>query len=189
MRIQNAGIGLRKGSVDPRGTLDVVSSYAGEMEFIAHDVRGPSRRTVVVLVLLPALVLAGGYLADRHVRGTESAAVQRCAEEAHTTVQRRESRVHAMAAYVRPALYGRFPGAVGDGLLEMVSTEARAVVGTLDEARAGCAAVALLPHHSDLKQRRAACLAYLDEHAAFLSRAAADGLAVYRDSPGAGHDC
>jgi len=159
------------------------------MEFVTHDVRGPSRRTVVVVVVLAALVLAAGYLADRRVRGTESAAVERCAEEAHTTVERRESRVYAMAAYVRPALYGRFPGAVGDGLLEMVSTEARAVVGTLDEARAGCAAVAVLPHHTDLKERRAACLDFLDQHVAFLSRAAVDGLTVYRDSPGAGRDC
>jgi hypothetical protein len=159
------------------------------MEYVTHDVQGPSRRTVVILALLATLVLAACSLADRHVHGTESAAVERCAEEAHRTVKLRESRVYAMAAYVRPALYGRFPGAVGDGLLEMISTEARAVVGTLDEARAGCAAVEILPHHTELKGRRAACLDYLDAHATFLSKAADDGLTVYRDSPGAGRDC
>ena len=167
-----------------------MSSYqAGEVEFLVHDAHGPSRRTLVLVALLVATLSLTGLLVDRRVRGTETRALERCAAGAHAAVEQRESRVNAMAAYVRPALYGRFPGAVGDGLLEMVSAEAEKVAGTLDEPRRACARVDLLPHHTDLRERRAACVAYLEEHAAFLDAVSLDGLTAYRESPDPGRGC
>ena len=92
------------------------------MEFLTHDAPGPSRRLLLLVSLLAGLVLATGLLLDRHVRSTEAAAVERCADRAYAAVARQESGVGAMAAYVRPALYGHFQGAVGEGLVEMIST-------------------------------------------------------------------
>ena len=172
------------------GQTGTVSSYrAEEMEFVVHHAHEPSRRTLVLVALLLGTLALTGSLVDRQLRRAETVAVERCAASAHAAVEYRLARVASMANYVRPALYGRFPGAVGDGLVEMISTEARAVVGTLEEARTVCARIELLPHHATLRQRKAACLDYVDRHAAFLEAVAADGLAAYRGSPGSGGAC
>lgn len=164
-------------------------SSPAEMEFISHDARGPSRRTLVVAVVVLIALVVLGLLGDRWLRANESAELERCAQQVHTVVPRKEARVTAMAAYVRPALYGNFPGEVGDGLSGMISREAQAVVGAFGALRAQCSQVSVFFLHDDLQRRKAACVGYLDAHEAYLQRVAEDGLSAFQGTGGSRFEC
>jgi hypothetical protein len=154
------------------------------VDVLHREGRGPLPRRVVVGVI-SVLLVAGlvVFLVDRDVRGREERALAACADEARTEVARAYAPVVSAFGYVRPVLDNGPRGQLRRGMYTMVSDAASGADQRLAAVRRQCRDIDVLWAHPDLRDRRDACLAGLDEHAAFLRSVARHGHAVSRPWP------
>ncbi|MFN8193421.1 MAG: hypothetical protein U0R80_03965 [Nocardioidaceae bacterium] len=138
----------------------------------------PSPRVVAAVAVVALLLGMGAVAADRHLRAGEQQAVDRCASAARAAADDAWSRVSAMVTYVRPVLDSGGSAELRSSMYALVSSSATGSAASLDDARARCHAVRVLPLHTRLGARRDACLRGLADTTAFLDRLALDGRVV-----------
>jgi hypothetical protein len=147
---------------------------------------GPSRRVRLVL-LVGALVVAGTALVvDHQLRVREDRAVADCAGEVSSAVDESGRRIQATYEYVRASFGLVSSRDLSDGLYLLIAKSARHAGGELAAARGTCASIAVLPLHTDLRDRRDRCVEVLDAQQATLADLALDGEKVmeWMEAPG-----
>ena len=140
---------------------------------------GRSRGILLACLLVGLPVLAGGgYLADRELRGRETAAVAACATQVSAAVEAAGRRVDAVYGYVSPTLASEPTVEVRDGLYRLIARAARGAEGRLERTRSSCRNIPVLALHTELRDRRDQCVAVVEDQQSGLRELAADGSAV-----------
>jgi hypothetical protein len=137
------------------------------------------RRRLVVLTVLVALAAGALWWADRQRRAHEFDQLLGCATTAEAARSAAETRIDAMAGYVRPSL--TVYAAADRGLYRIIADEAAVAVPDFDAAVRGCERVRVLSIHSSLGHARTAYLAYLRAEDRHLSAVVADGSHAFDD--------
>ena len=114
------------------------------------------------------------FLLERRSFDLESALVGKCADGTVDALALGNKQVDAMYNYVRPTLEGAVPPTEA-GMRAMVAQAAEDAQGYLSSARESCDGIDILPFHSSLRDRHAACLRSLELEASYLGAVAQDG--------------
>ncbi|MDX6326635.1 MAG: hypothetical protein QOK15_2989 [Nocardioidaceae bacterium] len=148
---------------------------SGPLDVLEVGRRGPSRRTVLLVVVPLVVVLATGLLVDQRARAAETSRLEACAARTHAAIQLASERMSGILNYVRPVWAYATPPRVERSLQGMVSEAARGAGPPLLRVRRDCAAVEVMALHSRLRGRQAACVGLLDAYVQFLRAIAGDG--------------
>lgn len=154
-----------------------------ELEVIGEDRPRVSRARLVVAASVAAAVVATVALMDRRDRAAEEAQLDACVARAVATGEQEYARVAGIADYVRVVATGDVERGVLDDVLQLVSDSALRAPDRVAGVRRSCAALDIGALHSDLDDRRDACVASLDLLETFFRDVVADGSAVFRESP------
>lgn len=142
-----------------------------------------TRRALVAVLVVVAVLGAGAWLADTRVRDGDERAVAACRDAATQADVRASSVVGFMVQYVEPSLYAVPEGPRRDGLVALVADAASRALPSVRAALDRCRGTAVRWWHLDLADRRAAYVDYLDARVQRLEEVAADGHAYYHDQP------
>ncbi len=149
------------------------------VEVLEGPSQHPRHRWLVGLAVVALLVGAAAVWVEGVRRGPgERRALVACATAAEQATNRAERRLSTMANYVSPAL-GRGSPRLRETMLRLVADQADSLVGSLDAARASCAAVSVWPFNRSHHEARSAYVAFLDAERTRLQRIAADGSSIY----------
>lgn len=138
------------------------------------------RRLLVVLTVLVVLAAATVWWADRQRRTHEFDQLLGCATSAEAARAAAETRIDAMAGYVRPSL--TVFGAADRGLYRIIADQAAVEVPDFDAAVRGCERVRVLSIHSALRRAHGDYLSYLRAEGEHLSAVVVDGSHAFDDA-------
>jgi hypothetical protein len=137
--------------------------------------RGPSRRTVLLVVVPLVALLAALLVVDQKARAAETSRVEGCAARTHAAIHVASERMSGILNYVRPVWAYETAPHVHRSLMGMVSRTALHAGSSLVQVRRSCAAVDVLAVHPGIRAHRDACVAVLDAYARFLRAVTGDG--------------
>ena len=147
---------------------------SGEREVLETTRRQVARGWAVAAVALLLALLAAAVLdGASRARGAERVAA--CRQHGASEIAAVSGLLSARTGTVRPTVFALPPGALRQQLLGLVSEAVIGVEDRLQAARVRCEQVRLLWHHGELARRRDACVAELDEQAAWFRAVSRDG--------------
>ena len=145
--------------------------------------RGPSRRTVLLVVVPLVLVLLAWVLVDQRARAAETSRLDSCATRTHAVIHNATDRMAGILNYTKPVWDYRIPPHVKRSLDAMVSRAAFGADQPLERVRRSCGNVRVASLHAGLRDRQAACMQLLDSFARFLRGIAADAAVATGEWP------
>jgi hypothetical protein len=137
--------------------------------------RGPSRRTVLLVVVPLLALVATAVLVDQRARAAETTQVAACASRTQAVIHEETARMSGILGYVEPVWSYRLPPGIERRIAAMVSEAAVGTDRPLARVRRNCAAVEVLALHPGLRERQTACVQLLDTYTSFLRGVVRDG--------------